>query len=212
MQRMTISSGQAFRRPGQSNARCLRLSNIHRFLSNSYRRNHEPRLRAEIGGICSHFRVSVGKPPRKATGNPLVTIDSESIIIRSEVAEANRPAPASGSIETEQGAGATGAGGEGVQPATQPGTGATDGDTPTPTPEPLPKRFQGTVMLSADRPARDMHQILEAIVEQLTTLQGADVSLKLEIDAEVSSGLDRSKVRTLLENATTLDFIDKSIN
>jgi hypothetical protein len=38
-----------------------------------------------------------------------------------------------------------------------------------------------------------------------------EVSLKLEIDAEVASGLERSKVRTLLENATTLNFIDKSI-
>ena len=66
-------------------------------------------------------------------------------------------------------------------------------------------------MLSADRPARDMHKIVEAIVEQLTTLQGADVSLRLEIDAEVASGLYRSKVRTLMENANTLNFIDKSI-
>lgn len=66
-------------------------------------------------------------------------------------------------------------------------------------------------MLSSDRPARDMHQIVEAIVEQLTTLPGAEVSLRLEIDAEVTSGLDRAKVRTLLENASTLGFIDKSV-
>lgn len=66
-------------------------------------------------------------------------------------------------------------------------------------------------MLSADRPARDMHQIVEAIVEQLSTMPGADVSLKLEIDAEVAAGLDRSKVRTLLENANTLGFIDKKV-
>jgi hypothetical protein len=38
-----------------------------------------------------------------------------------------------------------------------------------------------------------------------------DVSLKLEIDAEVRSGLDRSKVRTFLENANTLGFIDKVV-
>ncbi len=53
--------------------------------------------------------------------------------------------------------------------------------------------------------------IVEAIVEQLTTLQGAEVTLRLEIDAEVASGLDRSKVRTLLENANTLNFIDKVV-
>ena len=35
------------------------------------------------------------------------------------------------------------------------------------------------------------------------------IPLKLEIDAEVPGGLDRSKVRTILENANTLGFIDK---
>ena len=66
-------------------------------------------------------------------------------------------------------------------------------------------------MISPDRPARDIHQIVEAIVEQLTTIPGSDVSLKLEIDAEVASGLDRAKVRTLMENAATLGFIDKLV-
>ena len=66
-------------------------------------------------------------------------------------------------------------------------------------------------MLSSDRPARDMAQIIEAIVEQLTTIPNAEVTLKLEIDAEVPSGLDRSKTRTLIENANTLGFIDKQI-
>jgi len=87
-------------------------------------------------------------------------------------------------------------------------TGEGDGGAAT---EALPTRFVGTVMLSAGRPAKEMHQIVEAIVEQLTTIPGADVTLKLEIDAEVASGLDRSKVRTLTENATTLGFIDKMI-
>ncbi len=54
-----------------------------------------------------------------------------------------------------------------------------------------------------------MLQIVEAVIEQLTTLPGSDVTLKLEIDAEVPGGLDRSKVLTILENANTLGFIDK---
>lgn len=66
-------------------------------------------------------------------------------------------------------------------------------------------------MISPDRPAREIHQIVEGIVEQLTTIPGSTVSLKLEIDAEVSQGLDRAKVRTLLENAATLGFIEKAI-
>lgn len=52
---------------------------------------------------------------------------------------------------------------------------------------------------------------MEAIIEQFTTLPGSEVSLKLEIDAEVPSGLDRAKARTLIENATTLGFVDKLI-
>ena len=85
---------------------------------------------------------------------------------------------------------------------------------PSPTPsvvEKNPTRFTGTVMISPDRPARVMHQIVEAIVEQLTTMAGSEVTLRLEIDAEVPSGLDRAKVRTLIENATTLGFIEKNI-
>ncbi len=66
-------------------------------------------------------------------------------------------------------------------------------------------------MISPNRSARDIHQITEAIVEQLTTLPGSQVKLGLEIEAEVPNGLDRAKVRTLVENANTLGFIEKSI-
>jgi hypothetical protein len=66
-------------------------------------------------------------------------------------------------------------------------------------------------MISAELPAREIHQIVEAIVEQLTTIPGSEVTLKLEIDAEVPSGLDRAKVRTMIENANKLGFIDKDV-
>ena len=56
-----------------------------------------------------------------------------------------------------------------------------------------------------------MHQIVKAIVEQLTIIPGSDVKLRLEIEAEIPSGLDRAKVRTLVENANTLGFIEKSV-
>ena len=75
----------------------------------------------------------------------------------------------------------------------------------------LPRLKDRSVMISSDRPARDIHQIVEAVVEQLTTLPRSEVTLKLEIDAEVPSGLDRAKVRTLIENANTLGFIEKTI-
>lgn len=133
-----------------------------------------------------------------------VVIDSDSVIIKPDVAESHRPKP------KEDPAGPGGADST-ESDGRAPTPGGDTGGEPAPAPEKKPTRFVGTVMISADRPARDIHQIVEAIIEQLTTLPGSDVSLKLEIDAEVPSGLDRAKVRTLIENATTLGFIDKSI-
>jgi len=130
----------------------------------------------------------------------ILSPDDHSLLVRADVAQANRPPPAAG-----------GAAEGGTAP--HPGAGDMQEDTtPTPVIESKPKRFAGTVRLSAERPARDMNRIVEAIVEQLSILPGAKISLTLEIDAEVASGIDRAKVRTLMENAVTLNFIDKSVN
>ena len=140
-------------------------------------------------------------------GSTPVVIDAESVILQPLVAERQ--------LEKELA----------ERKVTSPTAGPVEGNDPQPSlPNPIdpapptpplaeqkPTRFIGTVMISSDRPAHDMRQIVEAIIEQLTTLPGSDVSLKLEIDAEVRSGLDRSKVRTLLENANTLGFIDKVV-
>lgn len=137
--------------------------------------------------------------------SPLIVVDRDSVIIKPDVAEAYRPVPSKPSDASSDNG------------ASEDGFGATSEDGgPTTESEPnekekLPTRFIGTVFISPDRPARDIHQIVEAIVEQLTTIPGSEVSLKLEIEAEVASGLDRSKVRTLMENAATLGFIDKDI-
>jgi hypothetical protein len=147
------------------------------------------------------------------SSNSLVSIDSDTVIVRPDVAEAYRPKPVAAPEQSGLGSGAgvtTGSASD--DNSSNAGVGDDQEDaTKKPEVDAKPKRFVGTVMLSADRPARDMHQIVEAIVEQLTTLPGAEVSLRLEIDAEVPSGLDRAKVRTLLENASTLGFIDKSV-
>jgi hypothetical protein len=135
--------------------------------------------------------------------NAVVVIDSDSVIVKPEVAEAHRPAP------TQRVPDGTLGGPDGGLPT--PGGTAADGGSATPPTENKPTRFTGAVMISSERPARDIHQIVEAIVEQLTTLPGSAVRLRLEIDADVPSGLDRAKVRTLIENANTLGFVEKSI-
>jgi hypothetical protein len=136
-------------------------------------------------------------------GNAPVVIDSESVIINPEVAEAHRPAP----TQPTAGGAPAGLGDKTSGTEDQPAEG---GSTPPPA-EKKPTRFTGAVMISPERPARDIHQIVEAIVEQLTTLPGSQVKLRLEIEAEVPGGLERAKVRTLVENANTLGFVEKSI-
>ena len=136
-------------------------------------------------------------------GNAPVVIDSDSVIIKPDVAEAHRPAPpqpAPGRVPAGFGERAPETGGQPV------GSGPM-----SPPAEKKPTRFTGAVMISPERPARDIHQIVEAIVEQLTTLPGSKVKLRLEIDAEVPGGLERAKVRTLIENANTLGFVEKSV-
>lgn len=135
--------------------------------------------------------------------NAAVVIDSDSVIVKPDVADAHRPGP----VQPGPTGGPEGPGDRPPETGGQPTGGAPE----LPPTEKKPTRFTGTVMISPDRPARDMHQIVEAIVEQLTTLPGCEVKLKLEIDAEVPSGLERAKVRTLVENANTLGFIEKSI-
>ena len=136
--------------------------------------------------------------------NAPVVIDNESVIVRPETAEEHRKE----FLETKDDSGIA----EPKPEGWGEGVGEKPGEPGTPEKERFPTRFQGTVLISADRPARDMHQIVEAIVQQLTTIPGATVELKLEIDAEVPGGLDKSKVRTILENANTLGFIDKQLD
>lgn len=136
-------------------------------------------------------------------GNAVIVIDSDSVVVKPDVAEAHRPAP----TQPRPTGGPEAPGDQTLEPGGQPAGGTPD----SPPVERKPTRFMGSVMISPDRPARDMHQIVEAIVEQLTTLPGSEVKLRLEIEAEVPAGLERAKVRTLIENANTLGFVDKSV-
>ncbi len=54
-------------------------------------------------------------------------------------------------------------------------------------------------------------QVVAGIVEPFTSIPDSDVNIKLESTAEVPTELDRSKVRTLVENVITPGFIDKEV-
>lgn len=134
------------------------------------------------------------------TRNARIVIDNESVIVNPEIAEAHRQAPRT----------------KPKQYSDRPDDAPKPRDEPsvsekTRPSEQMPTRFIGTVMISSDRPAREIHRVIEGVVEQLTTLPDSEVTLRLEIDAEVPSGLGQGKVRTLIENANTLGFVEKTV-
>lgn len=84
-------------------------------------------------------------------------------------------------------------------------------DTPTSTvvepPKPkLPRRFHGQVNLDPSRTGRDAGSIAEAIIQHLTLLPGANVSITMEIRAQIPDGASEQTVRTVTENCRTLKF------
>ena len=85
----------------------------------------------------------------------------------------------------------------------EPGT-----TTPPPKPATLPRRFHGSVTLDTARVGRDASKIAEEVIAHLSGLVGAEVTVTLEILAEVQSGAPDNVVRTVTENCRTLKFSD----
>jgi hypothetical protein len=69
-----------------------------------------------------------------------------------------------------------------------------------------PKRFHGTVVLDATRVGRDASRIAEEVIAHLAGLVGANVTVTLEIEAEIPNGTPDNVVRTVTENSRTLKF------
>ena len=77
--------------------------------------------------------------------------------------------------------------------------------TPAP-PAKKARRFHDAVTLDAIRVGRDAGRIAEEVVAHLSGLVGAEVTVTLEIEAEVPGGAPDNVVRTVTENSRTLKF------
>ena len=69
-----------------------------------------------------------------------------------------------------------------------------------------PKRFHGTVTLDTTRVGRDASRIADEVIVHLSGLVGAKVTITLEIEAEIPSGVSDQVVRVVTENSQTLKF------
>ena len=70
----------------------------------------------------------------------------------------------------------------------------------------LPRRFFGTVTLDPDRAGRDMGDVAEEVLQNLTTLPDAKVRVTVEIEAEFPEGVAGDTQRVVDENCRTLGF------
>jgi hypothetical protein len=73
------------------------------------------------------------------------------------------------------------------------------------TPRP-PTRFQGSVVLDPKRVSSQSDKIAAEVIQHLISLMGANVTVTLEIQANVPSGVPENVVRTVTENCRTLKF------
>ena len=69
-----------------------------------------------------------------------------------------------------------------------------------------PKRFYGTVNLDSMRAARDAQQVIEEVIQHLTSLPNTAVEVTMEIHVNASDGVPDNIVRTVTENCRTLGF------
>ena len=142
---------------------------------------------------------------------PNVQLNSESIVVKPEVAaeQMEKEAAAKASISTGMGgvstATADGLAGSGIGVTGSPASGAGVPQTASVKPPGL-KRFHGSATLNATRISRDVDAIATSVVQHLAGLLDAKVKITLEIEAELPSGAPEHVVRTVTENCRTLKF------
>ncbi len=140
-----------------------------------------------------------------------VVIDRSSVIVELETAKTckqaqQEPAPGPAGGGTEVPGHDAPQGGGGITGPTSPGK--KPGKTPGPT-QPqaaAKKRFYGTVELDPHTGRMSFDTIHQEIVSQLTAKPGAQVKLRLDIEAEMPDGFDENTQRAVRENCGTLNF------
>jgi len=132
----------------------------------------------------------------------ITDLDAPGVLVKPEVArvQLDAEAPRSGAAEPAAGPSP----GDGAQPST--GAGGRGADRPAPTAAPKPRRYFGTVQLDALRVGRDASRIAEELIAHLAALPGAEVTVTLEVQANIPNGAPDHVVRTVTENARTLKF------
>ena len=94
------------------------------------------------------------------------------------------------------------------EPSPRAGTASPPSETDAPPTPPAKKktRYYGRAALNPQRVNRDVPEIVEEVIQHLTSLMDADVEIRLEISARRPDGFDEKTIRTVSENSRTLKF------
>jgi predicted AAA+ superfamily ATPase len=94
-------------------------------------------------------------------------------------------------------------------PGGGPGPSPDPNPLPGPGPAPAPKltRFHGSVDLDPARVGRDAGRIAEEVISHLVGLVGANVTVSLEIHADIRNGIPDNVIRIVTENSHQLRFL-----
>ena len=93
-----------------------------------------------------------------------------------------------------------------TNPVPKPEPDAPDPTPPPPPPPPPLTRFHGAVTLDSMRTGRDASKIAEEVIAHLVGMDGATVTVTLEIEAKFAAGAPDATVRAVTENSRTLNF------
>ena len=75
---------------------------------------------------------------------------------------------------------------------------------PSAAPTPENTHFYMSAQLDNTRIGRDVQRLVEEVISHITTVDGAQVEVTLEVNAKSTDGLTRQVVRTVSENCRTL--------
>ena len=130
-----------------------------------------------------------------------VYLDATSVLVKPDVARAQREAEEASAEGTSNQDGTSPAGNAAGSTPESSDT----GETPV-TERRSPRRFFGTIGLDPIRAGRDMSVVTEEVLQHLSALPGAEVEVSVEISATVPDGVSETVRRIVDENCKALRF------
>jgi hypothetical protein len=122
-------------------------------------------------------------------------ITDQTLVVKPEVAKAQLPAVVTPHVELPAG-GTTPT----ISVTTTPGVVEPKAST----------RFFGVYEVDPERYSRDLNRLSQEILQHLSSIDGVDLDITIEIHAAVKVGFSPDKIRVILENARSLRFKNSS--